>query len=171
MALIDTLFRAELPTVEVLLNSHPDFFDEAIAPSGAAEFLGSTVAALAQMRTRGGGPKYIRIAPPPHRQTWLCARPYPVSMRRISQAAGAPRRHDPRHARGSRRSRRPGISPSSQRGRRVGKMGETKRESAFAVPSVTVIKVTGLLIIWPRLASGRAFVFSARAASVSRAGR
>jgi|APSaa5957512535_1039671.scaffolds.fasta_scaffold173135_1 hypothetical protein len=62
MALIDTLLRVELPTVEVLLKSHPDFFDEAIAPSGAAEFIGSTVAALAQMRTRGGGPLYIRTS-------------------------------------------------------------------------------------------------------------
>ena len=63
MALLDTLLRAEIPTVEVLLKSHPDFFDEAITPIGAADFIGSTVAALAQMRTRGGGPHYIRIAP------------------------------------------------------------------------------------------------------------
>jgi hypothetical protein len=63
MAIIDTFIQAELPSVEVLLQSHPDFFDEAIAPVGAAEFVGSTVAALAQMRTRGGGPKYVRIAP------------------------------------------------------------------------------------------------------------
>ena len=62
MAVIYTFIQAELPTVEVLLKSHPDFFDAAITPSDAADFTGSTVAALAQMRTRGGGPLYTRIS-------------------------------------------------------------------------------------------------------------
>jgi len=62
MTVLDTLIRAEIPSVDLLLKTHPDFFDEAIAPIGAAEFVGTTVAALAQMRTRGGGPPYIRIA-------------------------------------------------------------------------------------------------------------
>jgi len=63
MALIDTFIQAELPSVEALLKSHPDFFDTAITPCNAAALIGSTVAALAQMRTRGGGPQYIRISP------------------------------------------------------------------------------------------------------------
>lgn len=62
MSLFNTLIQAELPTVEALLKTKPDFFDEAITPVDAAGFVGSTVAALAQMRTRGGGPPYIRIA-------------------------------------------------------------------------------------------------------------
>jgi hypothetical protein len=62
MAIIDTFIQAELPSMEVLLNSHPDFFDAAIPPSDAAALIGSTVAALAQMRTRGGGPPYTRIS-------------------------------------------------------------------------------------------------------------
>ena len=63
MSLFNTLIQAELPSVEALLKSKPDFFDEAITPVEAAGFIGSTVAAMAQMRTRGGGPLYIRIAP------------------------------------------------------------------------------------------------------------
>jgi hypothetical protein len=63
MTLIDTVLRMELPSVEDLLGEHPSYFDEAIPPSTAAPFIGSTVAALAQMRTRGNGPPYIRVAP------------------------------------------------------------------------------------------------------------
>jgi hypothetical protein len=62
MAIIDAFIQAELPSVEVLLKSHPDFFDTAITPGEAAALIGSTVAALAQMRTRGGGPPYTRIS-------------------------------------------------------------------------------------------------------------
>jgi hypothetical protein len=62
MALINTLIQAELPSVEALLKTHPDFFDAAITPCDAATLIGSTVAALAQMRTRGGGPPYTRIS-------------------------------------------------------------------------------------------------------------
>ena len=40
MTVLDTLIRAELPSVDLLLETHPDFFDEAIAPIGAAEFVG-----------------------------------------------------------------------------------------------------------------------------------
>ena len=47
MAIIDTFIQAELPSVEFLLKYHPDFFDEAMAPVGAADFVGSTVAAMA----------------------------------------------------------------------------------------------------------------------------
>jgi len=63
MTLIDTFIQTELPSVEALLQSHPDFFDAAMPPNDAADFIGSTVAALAQMRTRGDGPEYIRVAP------------------------------------------------------------------------------------------------------------
>ena len=62
MALINTLIQAELPSLEALLKTHPDFFDAAITPCDAATLIGSTVAALAQMRTRGGGPPYTRIS-------------------------------------------------------------------------------------------------------------
>ena len=62
MSIINTLLHTELPSVEELLATHPDFFDLALPPSDAAAFVGSTVAAMAQMRTRGGGPHYIRVA-------------------------------------------------------------------------------------------------------------
>jgi hypothetical protein len=71
MRLIDTFIDAELTSVEKLLESHPDYFDAAIPPSQAAGFIGSTVAALAQMRSRGGGPTYIRIAPHKDRRGYV----------------------------------------------------------------------------------------------------
>jgi hypothetical protein len=71
MQLIDTFLHAELASVEKLLENHPGYFDEAIPPSKAADFIGSTVAALAQMRSRGGGPTYIRIAPHKDRRGFI----------------------------------------------------------------------------------------------------
>ena len=71
MQLIDTFLCAELASVEKLLENHPGYFDEAIPPSKAADFIGSTVAALAQMRSRGGGPTYIRIAPHKDRRGFI----------------------------------------------------------------------------------------------------
>lgn len=62
MSLINTLLQTDLPSVKELLATHPDFFDEAISPGDAAAFVGSTVASMAQMRTRGGGPRYIRTS-------------------------------------------------------------------------------------------------------------
>ena len=56
----ELFLETRLPSVETLLERYPGYFDEALAPQQAADFLGSTSAALAQWRTRGGGPPYHR---------------------------------------------------------------------------------------------------------------
>jgi len=50
-----------LPTYEELLKRHPDYFEQALTSKIAAEFVDSTPAGMAQMRTRGTGPQYIRL--------------------------------------------------------------------------------------------------------------
>lgn len=50
-----------LPTVEELLQRFPDYFEQALASKEASVFIDSTPAAMAQMRTRGTGPRYIRL--------------------------------------------------------------------------------------------------------------
>lgn len=50
-----------LPTLEEILERWPDYFEQAVTTKDAAVEIGSTPAAMAQMRTRGTGPKYIRL--------------------------------------------------------------------------------------------------------------
>ncbi len=50
-----------LPTFNEILKRHPDYFEQALAPKEAASMIDSTPAALAQMRSRGTGPKYRRL--------------------------------------------------------------------------------------------------------------
>ncbi len=50
-----------LPTYSDLLERYPDYFEQALTAKDAAEIVDSTPAAMAQMRTRGTGPRYIRL--------------------------------------------------------------------------------------------------------------
>ena len=50
-----------LPTYDEILRRYPDYFEQAVAPKEAAVTIDSTAAAMAQMRTRGTGPKYHRL--------------------------------------------------------------------------------------------------------------
>lgn len=50
-----------LPPFNEILKRHPDYFEQALASKEAASFIDSTPAALAQMRSRGTGPKYHRL--------------------------------------------------------------------------------------------------------------
>ena len=58
---IQLLLAEPLPSFEELLERFPDYFDQAMAPNMAADEMDSTPAAMAQMRSRGTGPKYIRL--------------------------------------------------------------------------------------------------------------
>ena len=60
MPTIELFLEAPLPSLELLLAKYPSYFEEALTPQHSADFLGSTAAALAQWRTRGGGPQYHR---------------------------------------------------------------------------------------------------------------
>ena len=50
-----------LPTFDEILRRYPDYFEQALTAKEAAAFMDSTPAALAQMRSRGTGPKYRRL--------------------------------------------------------------------------------------------------------------
>ena len=50
-----------LPTFDEILRRHPDYFEQALTAQAAAAQIDSTPAALAQMRSRGTGPKYRRL--------------------------------------------------------------------------------------------------------------
>ena len=50
-----------LPNLAELLEQFPDYFEQALTSKVSAEFLDTTPAAMAQMRTRGTGPKYLRL--------------------------------------------------------------------------------------------------------------
>ena len=50
-----------LPTFDEILKRHPDYFEQALTAKAAAALIDSTPAALAQMRSRGSGPKYRRL--------------------------------------------------------------------------------------------------------------
>ena len=50
-----------LPTFDEILKRYPDFFEQALTPKAAAAEIDSTPAAMAQMRSRGTGPKYRRL--------------------------------------------------------------------------------------------------------------
>jgi hypothetical protein len=51
----------QLPTFDELVERYPDYFEQALTAKEAAVFIDSTPAALAQMRSRGTGPHYIRF--------------------------------------------------------------------------------------------------------------
>ena len=50
-----------LPTFDEILERYPDYFEQALTAKAAAALIDSTPAALAQMRSRGTGPKYFRL--------------------------------------------------------------------------------------------------------------
>ena len=50
-----------IPSFEEILNRHPDYFEQALTSKETAALIDSTPAALAQMRSRSTGPKYIRL--------------------------------------------------------------------------------------------------------------
>jgi len=50
-----------IPSFEEILKRFPDYFEQALTAKEAAAFMDSTPAALAQMRSRGSGPKYRRL--------------------------------------------------------------------------------------------------------------
>jgi hypothetical protein len=50
-----------LPSFDEILKRHPDYFEQALTSKEAAAAIDSTPAALAQMRSRGTGPKYRRL--------------------------------------------------------------------------------------------------------------
>lgn len=50
-----------LPPFDEILRRYPDYFEQALTSKEAAAFIDSTPPAMAQMRTRGGGPKYYRL--------------------------------------------------------------------------------------------------------------
>ena len=54
-------FDQPLPSFSELLKRQPDYFELALTSKEAALALDSTPAALAQMRSRGTGPKYVRL--------------------------------------------------------------------------------------------------------------
>ncbi len=49
------------PAYEQIINRQPDYFEQALTVKEVASFLDTTTPALAQMRGRGTGPKYIRL--------------------------------------------------------------------------------------------------------------
>jgi hypothetical protein len=51
----------QLPSYDEILNRYPDYFEQALTSKEAAALIDSTPAALAQMRSRGTGPKYRRL--------------------------------------------------------------------------------------------------------------
>ena len=50
-----------VPSYQEILQQHPGYFEQALTPKEAAAFIDSTTPALAQMRTRGSGPPYVRM--------------------------------------------------------------------------------------------------------------
>lgn len=50
-----------LRSFDEILKSYPDYFEHALTSKEAAALIDSTPAALAQMRSRGTGPKYRRM--------------------------------------------------------------------------------------------------------------
>ena len=62
-----------LPSFDEILKRHPDYFEQALTSKGAAAAIDSTPAALAQMRSRGTGPKYRRL--PTTTSMDSCSRP------------------------------------------------------------------------------------------------
>ena len=57
----DENFDQCIPSFEEILKRYPEFFEQALTAKETAALIGSTPAALAQMRSRGTGPKYRRL--------------------------------------------------------------------------------------------------------------
>ncbi len=55
------LLNQPLPPFDDILKRYPDYFEQALASKEAAVFIDSTPAAMAQMRSRGTGPRYCRL--------------------------------------------------------------------------------------------------------------
>jgi len=50
-----------IPSFDEILKRNPDYFEQALTSKEAAALIDSTPAALAQMRSRGTGPDYLRL--------------------------------------------------------------------------------------------------------------
>lgn len=49
------------PPLEEIARAHPGWFDEAVTAVDAAKLTGVPPAALATWRSRGGGPKFLKL--------------------------------------------------------------------------------------------------------------
>lgn len=61
MVINNSILAFELPSYETLVAQRPSFFDEAVPAREAAEMMGKTVDALAQMRCRRVGPPFVKV--------------------------------------------------------------------------------------------------------------
>lgn len=50
-----------IPSFDEILKRNPEYFEQALTAKEAAGLLDSTTSALAQMRSRGNGPEYLRL--------------------------------------------------------------------------------------------------------------
>jgi len=52
---------AALPSIEDLTRANPGWFDEAVSAADAAKATGVSVSTLATWRSRGGGPRFLKL--------------------------------------------------------------------------------------------------------------
>ena len=56
-----SMYFQRLPEPDEIIKRQPDYFDQVVTAKEAAAILDTTTTALAQMRSRGTGPDYIRL--------------------------------------------------------------------------------------------------------------
>lgn len=52
---------SNLPTLEEIVRSNPGWFDEAVSADAAAKLTGVPPCTLATWRSRGGGPRFMKL--------------------------------------------------------------------------------------------------------------